>query len=205
MALDFPSNPTNNQVYTSGLRTWTFQSSSNSWISTTTTIVGATGLQGATGAGATGATGATGNIGATGSTGTTGNVGATGTTGNVGATGATGVVGATGVTGPKSFNMYAPTSSENITMFYTPSALTVSRISSVIRGGTSVGFTIRYDGNRAATGTEIVTNGILCNSTTTGVSTTSFNNSTITASSYVWLTTSNVSGNVEELSVTLNF
>jgi collagen type VII alpha len=121
-----------------------------------------------------------------------------------------GVSSVNGLTGAvkvgRSVSVYAPTTTDNITMFYTSNALTLSNIESVIRGaGTGVTFSVRYGTDRSATGTEVVTSGINCTNTTTGLSTTSFNNGTISASSFVWLTVAGVSGNPNELSVTLEF
>jgi hypothetical protein len=121
-----------------------------------------------------------------------------------------GVSSVNGLTGAvklgRSISVYAPTTTDNITMFYTSNALTLSNIESVIRGaGTGVTFSVRYGTDRSATGTEVVTSGINCTNTTTGLSTTSFNNGTISASSFVWLTIAGVSGNPNELSVTLEF
>ena len=126
------------------------------------------------------------------------------------ASGGGGVSSVNGLTGAvklgRSISVYAPTTTDNITMFYTSNALTLSNIESVIRGaGTGVTFSIRYGTDRSATGTEVVTSGINCTNTTTGLSTTSFNNGTISASSFVWLTIAGVSGNPNELSVTLEF
>jgi hypothetical protein len=128
-----------------------------------------------------------------------------------GSTGAVqGVASVNGLTGAvkvgRSISVYAPTTTDNITMFYTSNALTLSNIESVIRGaGTGVTFSIRHGTDRSASGTEVVTNGINCSNTTNGLSTTSFNNGTISASSFVWMTIAGVSGNPNELSVTLEF
>jgi hypothetical protein len=129
--------------------------------------------------------------------------------------GATGeIVGVSSVNGQtgavkvgRSLSVYAPTTSDNITMFYTTNALTLTNIESVLRGsaGPGVTFSVRYGTDRSAAGTEVVTSGIKCTNTTNGLSTTSFNNGTITGSSFVWLTVSGVSGTVNELSVTLEF
>jgi hypothetical protein len=129
-----------------------------------------------------------------------------------GSTGA--VVGVSSVNGQtgavkvgRSISVYAPTTSDNITMFYTTNALTLTNIESVLRGsaGPGVTFSVKYGTDRSAAGTEVVTSGIKCTNTTNGLSTTSFNSGTITGSSFVWLTVSGVSGTVNELSVTLEF
>jgi hypothetical protein len=129
------------------------------------------------------------------------------TTASGGASSVTSVNGLTGaVKIGRSISVYAPTTTDNITMFYTANSLTLSNIESVIRGsGTGVTFSVKYGTDRSTSGTEVVTNGINCTNTTTGLSTTSFNNGTISASSFVWLTVSGVSGNPNELSVTLEF
>ncbi len=90
-------------------------------------------------------------------------------------------------------------------MFFVEQPWALAEIRSVVRGSSpSVTFSIRYGTDRSAAGTEIVTSGITCTNTTTGVATTSFNNGTIPAGNFVWLTTSAQSGTVNELNVTLN-
>lgn len=98
-----------------------------------------------------------------------------------------------------------PTATEKIIMFFTTTAMTLSQIRSVIIGGTSVDFRIIYGTDVSAAGTNTTTNAITCNSTTTGVSTTSFSSATVPANNFVWLTTSAVSGTVTQLSVSLVF
>ena len=107
---------------------------------------------------------------------------------------------------PRSMSMYAPTASENITLFYTTSAITVSKITSVVRGSSpSVTFSIRHNSDRSNAGTEVVTSGITVTNTTTGTSTTSFNSASIAANSFVWFTTSAVSGTITEIAVSVEF
>lgn len=108
--------------------------------------------------------------------------------------------------GPKSIAIESPTNAENISMFFTEQPWALKEIRSVLLGSStpSVTFSIKYGTDRSAAGTEIVTSGITCTNTTTGASTTSFNNGTIPAGNFVWLTTSAKSGTVNELSVTLN-
>ena len=80
MALDFPTNPALNEIYTYGGRSWIWNGTAWDVYSTGT-------------AGATGATGPQGNTGATGPQGIQGNTGNPGATGPQGNTGATGPVG----------------------------------------------------------------------------------------------------------------
>jgi hypothetical protein len=153
--------------------------------------------------GVSGATGATGVIGVSGATGVIGVSGATGATGVIGVSGATGV---TGVAAPKALSILNPSNAEDIVLFFTTSSLTITQIRSTVMGSTpSVTFSIRYDTDISAAGTEVVTSGITCTNTTTGLSTTSFNNATVPANNFVWLTTSATSGTVSQLSVSLIF
>jgi hypothetical protein len=119
------------------------------------------------------------------------------------------VTGATGVTGtaaPKALTIINPTSSEKAVLFFTTVGLTITQIRSTVLGSTpSVTFSIRYGSDISASGTEVVTGGITCTNTTTGLSTTSFNNATVPADRFVWLTTSATSGTVTQLAVSLIF
>lgn len=119
--------------------------------------------------------------------------------------GDTGATGAQGPMAPKSVTVISPTASEKICLFFTNVAITLTEIRSVIAGGTSVDFRIRYGTDFSATGTETTTNAIVCNSTTTGVSTTTFSSASIPADRFVWLVTSAVSGSVAQLHVSLEF
>jgi hypothetical protein len=109
--------------------------------------------------------------------------------------------------GPKAVSIVSPTSSEKVALFYTTSALTISRISSVVMGSStpSATFSIRFGADFSQAGTEVVTGGITTTNTTTGQATTSFSNASIPANSWVWLTTSALSGFVSSLNVSLTF
>lgn len=65
-ALDFPSSPTNGQVYTSGTTSWSYSTAKTAWIVLGTGFSGYTGSQGYTGS-----RGYTGSLGYVGSKGTT--------------------------------------------------------------------------------------------------------------------------------------
>lgn len=98
MALDFPATPSNGQVYTSGGRSWTYDSSQTAWLSTT--IQSLQGIQGAQGIqGIQGIQGAQGAAGTNGTQGAQGNQGIQGITGSTGAQGIQGLQGLQGIQG----------------------------------------------------------------------------------------------------------
>lgn len=106
----------------------------------------------------------------------------------------------------KSITIESPTASEDITLFYTDDAITVTQLNAVSVGTTpSVTYTIRHSTDRSATGNEVVTGGSTTTSTTTGDEVTSFNDATIPASSWVWLETTAQSGTVSETNITLEY
>lgn len=122
--------------------------------------------------------------------------------------GDTGLTGATGPMGPKAVQLANPTATEKIRLFKNGgSSLTISEINSVLVGSStpSATFSIRYGTDFSTAGTEVVTSGITVTNTTTGLSTTVFDNATIPANNHVWLTTSAISGVVDALSVSLAF
>lgn len=118
---------------------------------------------------------------------------------------ATGLVSTTPFT--KAITVESPTSSEDITMFFTDDAITVTQLNAVLNGSStpSVTWTIRHNSDRSATGAEVVTGGTTTTSTTTGSEVTSFNDATIPAGSWVWLETTAQSGTVNALNVTVEY
>ena len=154
-------------------------------------VVGATGIQGASGVGATGIQGASGSTGAQGASGSTG-IGATGSAGSA---------------SPKAVSIQAPTASENVTFFYTSSAITASSVQSVVRGsaGPSAVYSIRYSAARSnSTPTILVASHNVSNTLLAQTAILTANTS-IAANQFVWLTTTATTGTVDELSVTINF
>lgn len=115
--------------------------------------------------------------------------------------------GDTGPMGPKSATILNPTSPDKIGLLFTTSSQTISRIQSVITGSgsPSVTYTLNYGTDFSATGTAVVTGGITANSTTTGISTTSFNNATVPANNYLFISISSISGTVTSLHVSVTF
>ncbi|HWO99764.1 MAG TPA: hypothetical protein VNL74_03970 [Methylococcus sp.] len=104
---------------------------------------------------------------------------------------------------PRGITILYPTGADFVVAFFTPQAIPLSKIRSAVQGTSpSVTFSVKY-GSSLASLTEVVTGGITCTNTTTGLETTSFNNGTIAAGSFVVLTTSAISGTVNSLHVTL--
>jgi hypothetical protein len=104
----------------------------------------------------------------------------------------------------KSITIESPTSSEDISAFFTNRAITISEIRAVVRGSSpSVTWTVRHGTDRSAAGSEAVTGGTTTTSQTTGSDVASFNDATIVADSFVWIETTAQSGTVDELHITI--
>jgi len=103
----------------------------------------------------------------------------------------------------KSITIESPSAAEDLSMFYTDDAITITKIVFVITGSTSVTTTIRHHTDRSNAGNEVVTGGTTANSTTTGNIVTSFNDATVPADSFLWLETTALSGTPTSLSVTI--
>jgi hypothetical protein len=108
---------------------------------------------------------------------------------------------------PKSVTLTDPLPNENLTLFYTESEVTLRKLVSHIGGlsDPSVTFSVRFGANRATNGTEVVPGGIVCANTALGLEVNQLPNALIPASSWVWLTTSEVSGVVSLFHLTLVF
>jgi hypothetical protein len=106
----------------------------------------------------------------------------------------------------KSVTVESPNAAEDITLFYTPVAMTVLAIATVLRGALpSIGWTLRYAADRNAAGTEIIVGGVVATSTTVGDDITAFDNADIPADSFVWLETISLTGSVETLHITIRY
>lgn len=105
----------------------------------------------------------------------------------------------------KAITVKNPTNAEDISMFFTDPAITITKMVAVLVGSStpSVTWTVRHSTDRNATGNEVVTGGTTTTSTTTGSVVTSFNDATIPATSFVWLETTAKSGTVTELHLTI--
>ena len=100
-----------------------------------------------------------------------------------------------------------PISTEDISMTFTPFAVTITEMRAVLIGSAtpSVTWTVRHGTDRSAAGAQVVTGGTTTTSVTTGSDVTVFNDATIVLDSFVWLETTAQSGTVTELHVTICF
>jgi hypothetical protein len=107
----------------------------------------------------------------------------------------------------KSVTVESPSDAEDVTIFYTPVALTIYELAAVLNGVStpSVTWTFRYGPDRSAGGSEIVTGGVTTTDVTTGDKITVFDNATIPAGSWVWLETTAQSGTVNDLHITIRY
>lgn len=104
----------------------------------------------------------------------------------------------------KSITVESPTATEDISIFFTPVAITITEMRAVVRGTTpSVTWTIRHGTDRSAAGNQVVTGGTTTTSQTTGSDVVSFNDATIPADSFVWLETTAETGTTNELHVSI--
>jgi hypothetical protein len=103
----------------------------------------------------------------------------------------------------KTITIESPTSAEDITFWYTPSAITVVELLAIVQGTSSVTWTMHHDPDRSAAGNKIVTAGTTTDNTTTGESITSFDDGTIPAGSFIWFESSALVGTPDWFSVTM--
>lgn len=110
-----------------------------------------------------------------------------------------------GLVTSKSFTRKEPTDSDDISLFFVNENTTLDEIRCVLIGSStpSVTWTIRWNSDRSATGTEAVTGGTTTTSTSTGSDITSFDETEIPADSFVWFETTAQSGTVDELHLTI--
>lgn len=101
----------------------------------------------------------------------------------------------------KSISIEAPTDTDDITIFWTPIALTMDSVRAVKRAGTNVSWEIKFDSSRNSTGTKMV--GHTTTAEAAGSDIDTFDDATVPANSYVWFEATSVSGTVEELHLTL--
>lgn len=104
----------------------------------------------------------------------------------------------------KTVTIELPLSGEDISLFFTDVAITVTKMRAICVGTTpSVTWTVRHGADRSAAGNEVVTGGTTTTDTTTGSDITSFDDATIPANSHVWLETTAKSGTVDSFTLTI--
>ncbi len=116
-----------------------------------------------------------------------------------------GVLGATVASGlrvPRGFGVEWPTASENVTMGYFARAVTVKQMNDVVRGTSpSVTWNVCHASARNSGSPNRLWSTNRTTTSQSGAETSSFDDATIPAGSWVWLVTSAKTGTVEELSV----
>jgi len=122
-------------------------------------------------------------------------------------TAGTGITCETPATAPHSFinkSVEAPTSSENLTLGYFVDAKTIDRITCVSLGGTSVTLAF-YSATTRNSGSPVTNLTSISCATGAGTTTTSLTSSAIASTSWLWFTSSGVSGSVAELAITVEY
>lgn len=96
-----------------------------------------------------------------------------------------------------------PSTTEDLDLFFTDVPITITRLRSVIKGTSTPSLTwqIRHDTNRSAAGTQVVS--VTTTNTTTGENTTTFDDATIPADSWVWFETSASGGSLSAFGITV--
>lgn len=92
----------------------------------------------------------------------------------------------------KSITLELPTATEDVSMFFTSEAITITKMIAVLTAGggsESVTWKVRHHTDRNNAGNAVVTAGTATTSLTTGSVVTSFNDATIPENSFVWLET----------------
>jgi hypothetical protein len=104
----------------------------------------------------------------------------------------------------KAVSFQAPTGSENVTLWYTPVALTITEVAESTQGTSpSVTYNIRYASTRNAGSPTNVFASNRTVTTSAGTSVTSFANASIPAGSWIWVITSATAGTVNDFNATI--
>lgn len=106
----------------------------------------------------------------------------------------------------KGVTVETPGSSENLTLLYTRKAITIREVADVVRGTSpSVTWQIKYATTRdSGTPTDLFSASRTTTSTS-GATTTTFNDATIGAGNWLWLVTSATSGTNDEISIQITY
>lgn len=107
---------------------------------------------------------------------------------------------------PKTITIEAPSDVENLFLFYTDKSIQITKVFSVISTPSSgqVTWSLWFDTDRSAAGTELKIGGFTTNSVS-GQIETNLDNDVIPADNSIWITTSNITGVVDQFSITIIF
>lgn len=106
----------------------------------------------------------------------------------------------------KSLVVEDPTSSENITFFFTDRAITIAQVNDVVQGTTpSLTWNIRHATTRNSGSPNDLFSANRTTTSESGAETTTFADATIPAGSWVWLISSAESGTTDEFAVTIHY
>ena len=104
----------------------------------------------------------------------------------------------------KSILIEDPTNLEDISFFFTDKAITINKIRPILVGSTpSITWTLRHAIDRSTVGIEVITTGTVTTEVTTGVDITTFDDATIIANSHIWFETTDKSGTVDSINLTI--
>jgi hypothetical protein len=106
----------------------------------------------------------------------------------------------------RTLTIESPSSSENISFFYTDKAITITKAAYAVRGSSpSVTIDIHHSTDRSSGSPNELFGTNVAVTSTTGTTNTTFNDATIPAGSFVWFISSASSGTNNELTITLTF
>jgi hypothetical protein len=104
----------------------------------------------------------------------------------------------------KNLTLFNPGASENVTIFYTDVAITITKVVDAIQGTTpSITYQINHAATRDSGSPNTVFSAGRTLTSTSGSSTTTFNDATIPDGSWVWFTTSAASGTRTDTAITI--
>lgn len=107
---------------------------------------------------------------------------------------------------PRAITVETPGSAERILFGHIEREFTLDSLVAVVVGTTpSVTWSLRYDADASATGTEVVVGGTTTTNTTSGDRVTALDNPVIPADVFLWLATTATSGTVASFNLTLLF
>jgi hypothetical protein len=106
----------------------------------------------------------------------------------------------------RTLTIESPSSSENISFFYTDKAITITKAAYAVRGSSpSVTIDVHHHTDRSSGSPNELFGTNVAVTSTTGTTNTTFNDATIPAGSFVWVISSAASGTNNELTITLTF